>query len=152
MEATPPPSTLASPPPPPTPLPKVQLALLGCCLYGVLFSQNVLFPFLPFMVQSFFPTLPLADLGYRAGYLGAAFPAGLALSSYVWGRAADAAGRKVCLLIGLSTTAVLITAFGFSPSFTWAVVLRFVSGAMNGNNGQGLPPPSPATGPRRPDC
>ena len=118
----------------PTPLPTVQLSLLGCCLYGVLFSQNVLFPFLPFMVQSFFPQLPLSALGYRAGYLGAAFPAGLAVSSYLWGRVADSFGRKVCLLFGLTTTSVLIVAFGFSGSFEAAVILRFASGALNGNN------------------
>ena len=134
------PSELAPPSAPPpaaprTPLPKGQLALLGTCLYGVLFSQNVLFPFLPFMVASFFPSLPTSQLGYRAGYLGAAFPAGLALSSYAWGRLADRVGRKPCLLTGLAFTCVAITAFGFSGSFEEAVAWRFLAGALNGNNG-----------------
>ena len=129
-------STSPTPPSKPrTPLPKTQLALLGTCLYGVLFSQNVLFPFLPFMVSSFFPSLPTSQLGYRAGYLGAAFPAGLTLSSYMWGRVADRWGRKPCLMIGLVCTCVCITAFGFSGSFVEAVMWRFLAGALNGNNG-----------------
>ena len=119
----------------PTPLPKTQLSLLGTCLYGVLFSQNVLFPFLPFMVASFFPALPTSQLGYRAGYLGAAFPAGLTLSSYMWGRIADRWGRKPCLMVGLACTCACITAFGFSGSFAEAVMWRFLAGALNGNNG-----------------
>ncbi len=126
---------LSTPSKPPTPLPKTQLALLGTCLYGVLFSQNVLFPFLPFMVLSFFPSLPTSQLGYRAGYLGAAFPAGLTLSSYAWGRVADRWGRKPCLVIGLACTCVCITAFGFSGTFAEAVMWRFLAGALNGNNG-----------------
>ena len=125
----------STPSKPPTPLPKTQLSLLGTCLYGVLFSQNVLFPFLPFMVASFFPALPTSQLGYRAGYLGAAFPAGLTLSSYMWGRVADRWGRKPCLMIGLVCTCVCITAFGFSGSFVEAVMWRFLAGALNGNNG-----------------
>lgn len=123
------------PEPKPTPLPRLQLSLLAACLYGVLFSQNCLFPFLPFMIQGFYPHLSKGELGYRAGWIGSAFPAGTAISSYVWGRLADRKGRKVILMFGLMTTAVTIGAFGMSPTFEAAVILRFMSGALNGNNG-----------------
>ena len=119
---------------PATPLPKVQVALIGLILYAATFPQNVLFPFLPFMVAHFNPELPTSELGYRAGVIASAFSVGMVFSSYWFGRLADRYGRKGCVCVGLLGTVVSSVLFGMSPNFAVAVFARFLAG-LSGNNG-----------------
>ena len=61
---------------PPTPLPTRKIVLLGMILAANNTSLWMIFSFLPFMVQHFYPTLSTQELGYKSGLLGSAFSAG----------------------------------------------------------------------------
>jgi len=118
-----------------TPLPRSQVLIIGLILYAATFPQNVLFPFLPFMVAHFNPELSTSQLGYRAGVIAAAFSVGTFFSSYIFGRLADRYGRKGCVLVGLLGTVVSSLMFGLSTSFGMAVAARLLAGLLCGNNG-----------------
>jgi hypothetical protein len=53
-----------------TPLPAKKIAILGLILAANNMSVWMIFSFLPFMVEDFFPLLTTKELGYRAGILG----------------------------------------------------------------------------------
>ena len=118
-----------------TPLPRSQVLIIGLILYAATFPQNVLFPFLPFMVAFFNPELSTSQLGYRAGVIAAAFSVGTFFSSYIFGRLADRYGRKGCVLVGLLGTVVSSLMFGLSTNFGMAVTARLLAGLLCGNNG-----------------
>ncbi|CAM9859332.1 unnamed protein product [Laminaria digitata] len=63
--------------------------------------------------------------GYSAGSLFAAFMLGRLLSSQLWGRLSDRYGCRAVMVFGLCATAVLSVAFGISPTFEWAVFIRW---------------------------
>jgi len=88
----------------PTPLPYFRVVLLGLILAANNTSIWMIFSFLPFMVQHFFPDLPVTQLGYEAGLLGSAFSAGSLIGNVVWGVVSDRAGRRPTLLSGLLGT------------------------------------------------
>ena len=118
-----------------TPLPRSQVLIIGLILYAATFPQNVLFPFLPFMVAFFNPELSTSQLGYRAGVIAAAFSVGTFFSSYIFGRLADRYGRKGCVLVGLLGTVSSSLMFGLSTNFGMAVSARLLAGLLCGNNG-----------------
>ena len=118
-----------------TPLPRSQVLIIGLILYAATFPQNVLFPFLPFMVAFFNPELSTSQLGYRAGVIAAAFSVGTFFSSYIFGRLADRYGRKGCVLVGLLGTVASSLMFGLSTNFGMAVSARLLAGLLCGNNG-----------------
>ena len=70
--------------------------------------------------------VPIRTSGYYAGSLSSALMAGRFVSSHFWGRICDRHGCRFVLVVGLLSSAVLSLAFGFSTSFTWAVVCRCV--------------------------
>eukprot|EP00904_Undaria_pinnatifida_P010120 jgi/Undpi1/6238/HiC_scaffold_20.g08722.m1 len=70
--------------------------------------------------------------GYHAGLLCAGFMTGRSVSSHFWGMVSDRYGCRFVMAFGLSVTVVLSLAFGCSPTFAWAVTLRFVLGLLNG--------------------
>lgn len=94
-------------------------------------SQTILFPFAALMVQSFNVTDDPAKLGYFAGYLASSAFTGSLLSSAFWGILSDKIGRKPVLLLGLGTNFVCALMFGLSPSFKWAMTVRFVNGLFS---------------------
>jgi MFS family permease len=118
-----------------TPLPILKIALVGLVLFVNNFSMFVIFPMLPFIVQSFFPDMDNRDLGYYAGYLASAFHLGALISSLVWGIIADRIGRRPVLIFGTAGTGIAIVLFAFSKSFAMAIFARFLWGALNGNVG-----------------
>lgn len=118
----------------PTPLPRGQIMILSMVLYSTTFPQNVLFAFLPFMIEWLVPSLDRTSLGYRAGVVAAAFQVGLFVSSYSFGLISDRIGRRICLIIGLITSLITSLMFGLSTSFEMAVLSRFLAGALCGNN------------------
>lgn len=65
--------------------------------------------------------------------LGGAFSLASFLSSFGLGYLSDRFGRKPLLLSGLLIPAVLLAAFGLSPSFGWAIANRAVEGFTNSN-------------------
>ena len=96
-------------------------------------NMNTIWPFLPSMVARYVEDERM--LGYSAGFVGAAFFAGQAATGYLYGRLADAIGRRPVLLAGTVGTAVSVILFGFAPNLPLAVLARFFSGALNGNTG-----------------
>ena len=53
----------------------------------------------------------------------------------MWGAASDRYGRRPALLGGLLGTALSAICFGFSPTYSFAVLSRFIWGILNGNIG-----------------
>lgn len=88
----------------PTPLPIVKITLLGLVLSANNTSIWMIFSFLPFMVQHFFPYLAKDELGYYAGMLGSAFSCGSLIGNILWGIISDKLGRRPALLFGLFGT------------------------------------------------
>jgi MFS family permease len=56
-----------------TPLPWLKVLVVSLVLFGNNFGSLMIFPFLPFMIQDFFPSLHRSELGSRAGYLGSSY-------------------------------------------------------------------------------
>ena len=116
---------------------------------------NVLFPFLVFMIEDFghkgpnlgyyagMPSFPswLAVLTYTlmrnpyAGGLAASFCAAQFCSSVFWGKFSDRYGRRLAMLFGVIGATIAVVIFGFSATYTQAVIGRAVSGLLNGNVG-----------------
>jgi MFS family permease len=120
-----------------TPLPMRKINALGLILLTNNASIWMVFAFLPFMVNYYYPDLSKVELGYRAGLLGSAFSFGSLLGNFLWGVLADYYGRRPVLLCGLGGTAISAVIFGFSPNFWVAVFARFLWGFLNGNVGVG---------------
>ncbi|KAJ0753592.1 putative major facilitator superfamily, MFS transporter superfamily [Helianthus annuus] len=72
------------------------------------------------------------DISYYAGFVGAAYMVGRALTSVFWGLCADRYGRKPVILIGTSTVVIFNTLFGFSVNYWMAIITRFLLGFLNG--------------------
>jgi predicted MFS family arabinose efflux permease len=91
------------------------------------------FPYLPEMIQSF--NVPPDQIAQWAGLTSAAFSLSQCLTAIAWGRASDRFGRKPAILLGLTCTMVTSVLFGLSKSLPWALVMRSLQGACNGNVG-----------------
>ena len=64
------------------------------------FNLNIVWPLLPFMVDSYGVARTEEDLGAWVGAAGAAVSVGQLLSSYAWGALSDRIGRRPVMLIG----------------------------------------------------
>ncbi|ONK78525.1 uncharacterized protein A4U43_C02F19730, partial [Asparagus officinalis] len=91
-----------------------------------------LFPFLYFMIRDLQIAKRVEDIGFYAGFVGAAFMFGRALTSVFWGILADRWGRKPVIIIGLISLIIFNTLFGLSVNYWMAIATRFLLGAMNG--------------------
>lgn len=90
-----------------------------------------------YQLKWFDPTLPDATIASQAGVLHASFMAAQFVTALLWGRVADSrrAGRKTVLLIGLLGTSASCVGFGFSTTFSQALLFRTLGGMTNGNIG-----------------
>ncbi|KAF9592744.1 hypothetical protein IFM89_017314 [Coptis chinensis] len=102
----------------------------------VAFSNSLpissLFPFIYFMVRDTRVAKREVDIGYFAGFVGAAFMFGRALTSFMWGVIADRYGRKPVIMVCTFSVAIFNALFGLSTTFWMAVSTRFLLGSMNG--------------------
>jgi hypothetical protein len=116
---------------PPTPLPKWKL--LGVFLINLTlgFQINVVWPFLPFMVDRVRHTKDESAL--FVGILASVYFWAQFASSFVWADLATRIGRRRCLMLGLVSVGVTFLGFGFSTSFAEALVWRALTGLLNGN-------------------
>jgi len=99
------------------------------------FNLNIVWPMLPFMVESFGVAKSEADLGAWVGAAGAAVSVGQLMSSYAWGALSDRIGRRPVLLMGMFNSTFSVLVFGTATTYTQCLVGRFLSGLLNGNAG-----------------
>ena len=116
---------------------KDQLLILTLARLSEPLTQTSLGAYLFYQLKSFDSSLSDSTIASQAGILQAAFPGSQFLTAILWGRIADSewGGRKRVLLVGLLGTAFSVIGFGFSRSFTSAVIFRCLGGALNGNTG-----------------
>ena len=105
-------------------------------IFGDFFGQNLIFPFLPFMVKDFLD-VKRSEVGFYSGFLAASYAVGTLFGSLMWGAAADRFGRRPALLASLSLSMIWMVVFGFSRAFWWAVLARFLWGLSSGIVGIG---------------
>lgn len=67
-----------------------------------------------------------------AGLIASAFMVGRAVTSILWGQAADRYGRSQALYASLILSCICSVLFGITKSFWGAMVLRFLLGCANG--------------------
>ena len=99
------------------------------------FNLNVVWPMLPFMVESFGVVKDEADLGAWVGVAGAAVSIGQLISAYAWGALSDVVGRRPVMLVGMFTSTFTAIIFGTSTTYAQCVAGRFLTGLLNGNAG-----------------
>ncbi|KAJ5389660.1 uncharacterized protein N7496_000728 [Penicillium cataractarum] len=116
---------------------KGQLAILTFARLSEPLTQTSLQAYLFYQLKSFDPSLPDSAISAQAGIMQGSFTAAQFLTAVWWGRLADAEwmGRKRVLLIGLLGTCISCLGFGFSRSFTSAIVFRTLGGVLNSNVG-----------------
>ncbi|EED16469.1 MFS multidrug transporter, putative [Talaromyces stipitatus ATCC 10500] len=116
---------------------KTQLLILVLARLSEPLTQTSLQAYLFYQLKSFDPSLPDSAISRQAGIFQGSFTAAQFLTSVWWGRAADSpwVGRKRVLLVGLFGTLISCVGFGFSRSFTAAIIFRIMGGLMNSNVG-----------------
>ncbi|KAJ6017771.1 hypothetical protein N7451_001150 [Penicillium sp. IBT 35674x] len=116
---------------------KGQLAILTMARLSEPLTQTSLQAYMFYQLKSFDPSLPDSTISAQAGMLQGSFTAAQFLTAVWWGRLADAGwmGRKRVLLIGLFGTCISALGFGFSRSFTTAMIFRTLGGMLNSNQG-----------------
>lgn len=116
---------------------KGQLALLVLARLSEPLTMTSIQAYMFYMLKSFSPEAPPSKISAQAGYLAGAFTFAQFLTAVLWGRLADHSrfGRKSVLIIGLFGSTISVLGFGFSKSYTQAVVFRILGGALNGNVG-----------------
>ena len=116
---------------------KSQLAILTLARLSEPLTQTSLSAYMFYQLRSFDTSLPDSTIASQGGIFQASFPAAQFITAVLWGQAADTPwiGRKRVLLIGLLGTCFSCVGFGFSKSFTQAILFRIVGGAVNGNIG-----------------
>lgn len=72
------------------------------------------------------------DIGFYAGFVGASYMLGRALTSIAWGMVADRIGRKPVIILGILSVLVFNTLFGLSVNYWMALATRFLLGSLNG--------------------
>ncbi|XP_039131815.1 protein ZINC INDUCED FACILITATOR 1-like [Dioscorea cayenensis subsp. rotundata] len=72
------------------------------------------------------------DIGFYAGFVGAAMMLGRALTSMSWGTFADKYGRKPAIVLSIISLIIFNTLFGLSTNFWMAIATKFLLGCFNG--------------------
>uniref|UniRef100_A0ACD5X7T1 Uncharacterized protein n=4 Tax=Avena sativa TaxID=4498 RepID=A0ACD5X7T1_AVESA len=91
-----------------------------------------LFPFLYFMIRDLHVAKTVEDIGFYAGFVGASYMLGRALTSTAWGMVADRFGRKPVIVFGIFSSFLFNILFGLSVRYWMAISTRFLIGSMNG--------------------
>ncbi|XP_065041791.1 protein ZINC INDUCED FACILITATOR 1-like isoform X5 [Musa acuminata AAA Group] len=94
-----------------------------------------LFPFLYFMIKDLHVAKREEDIGFYAGFVGASFMVGRALTSLLWGMVADRYGRKPVIMLSIISVIIFNTLFGLSTSYWMTITTRFLLGLLNGLSG-----------------
>ncbi|XP_037438845.1 probable peptide/nitrate transporter At3g43790 isoform X1 [Triticum dicoccoides] len=101
------------------------------CLCAALPIQS-LFPYLYFMIRELNVAKQEEDIGFYAGFVGAAYFLGRTTSAVPWGMFADKYGRKPCIMISILSVIVFNTLFGLSTTYWMAIITRGLLGLLCG--------------------
>ncbi|VAI40457.1 unnamed protein product [Triticum turgidum subsp. durum] len=101
------------------------------CLCAALPIQS-LFPYLYFMIRDLNVAKQEEDIGFYAGFVGAAYFLGRTTSAVPWGMFADKYGRKPCIMISILSVIVFNTLFGLSTTYWMAIITRGLLGLLCG--------------------
>ena len=108
---------------------------VGVLSFALLVQSYLLvsvFPYSGFLAMHLIPGLNEETAGSYAGLIASSFMAGRTISSFEWGKAADRYGRVFVIEMSLLLSAVFSILFGLAPTFSIALVLRFLLGMCNG--------------------
>ncbi|RKP34344.1 major facilitator superfamily domain-containing protein, partial [Dimargaris cristalligena] len=114
-------------------LPRRQITVLLLFRISEPISFTVLFPFVYFMVRDFHITDDPKEIGFYVGLVASAFSIAQLTTGMLWGFLSDRIGRRPITLLGVMGTIVCSVLFGMSQSLAWAVTVRALWGALNGN-------------------
>ena len=89
------------------------------------------FPYLPEMIESF--GVDKKNVARWAGVTSGVFSVCQSAIAIPWGRAADRAGRKPIILLGLLNAMITFVIWGMTTSLPMAIVVRGLQGAGSGN-------------------
>ena len=101
-------------------------------LFSSMYTMVQVFPYLPWMVQHLLPELSDKDIGYYSGLIASSQFVGRVFGSFLWGWLADKYGRKIILIISGTVLALATGCYGFSPTISIALIVRFLVGLFNG--------------------
>ncbi|XP_021316535.1 protein ZINC INDUCED FACILITATOR-LIKE 1 isoform X2 [Sorghum bicolor] len=113
-------------------VPYKELLFVATTTFASALPITSLFPFLYFMIKDLHVAPREEDIGFYAGFLGAAYMIGRGVASVFWGVAADRVGRKPVLAFSVFSVIVFNTLFGLSVKYWMAISTRFLLGALNG--------------------
>jgi MFS family permease len=109
-----------------------RIVLLSFILFYNTITTTYLYSFLPEMMVALGMAETISDSGGYAAWLASAFFIGRFLSATYWGYFIDNYGRKRGLLLIMGSISTLSLLFGFSNSFYYALLIRFLTGLCNG--------------------
>ena len=110
----------------------LQLAVVALALFANAYSMANVFPYAPFMAIHLGMAGDEREAGFWAGYVMSSFMAGRIVSSYPLGIISDKVGRRPVVELGLWSCVIFQLGFGLSPTFSFALTMRFLMGAFNG--------------------
>jgi len=97
---------------------------------------TLVIPFLTYFIQDLAHGDGFTDIGTRDRWVGivlAAYTFGQFLFTPILGTLSDRLGRRPIILFGLISNTIFLISFGLSGSLWFALIVRFLAGAGNGN-------------------
>ena len=115
----------------PTPLPKKAMVAVVLLNMTAGFQWNIIFPFIPFMVEELRGTAQ--DTGLYVGILASSYHLGQFIASFIWPPLSDSLGRKKMLILGQVGLLVPFVFFGAARSYGAALAARTLNGLLQQN-------------------
>ncbi|XP_057299998.1 uncharacterized protein LOC130630496 [Hydractinia symbiolongicarpus] len=112
-----------------TPLPTAVLLVLFYLLLLDGMTLTTVFSFLPKLVKSFGTSE--VETGLYAGMIASSIYVGRMIFSLPWGYVADVKGKRSALIVSTTLLMFSTLVFGFTNSFYWAIITRFIQGASS---------------------
>jgi DHA1 family tetracycline resistance protein-like MFS transporter len=97
---------------------------------------TLVIPFLTYFIQDLAQGDGFSDVGARDRWVGivlAAYTFGQFIFTPILGTLSDRIGRRPIILFGLVSNTIFLISFGLSGSLWFALIVRFLAGAGNGN-------------------
>ena len=117
-----------------SPLPTRQLFVLAIISLSEQTALNSIGPYLPQMISTFNDVDP-GQVGFYVGLVASSFALAQFATNFFWGWLSDRIGRKPVVLTGTLLTAACFVAFGFCKTMWQVVIVQFLAGLVNGNQG-----------------